>query len=114
MARAQSNSASEVSIYLVADALLSQLPDGPIAEVRLMNEGRSEEMAVRERMTNARLKHERSMERAQRQFDRLILGGVFLLYAAAIVYGMYASNMAVLAIAASQCQRKVGKARGRG
>lgn len=97
------------------DVLLSQLPaiaetlsrsqveqrkveiDGRIAEVRLMNEGRSEEMAVRERMANARFEHDRSMEREQRRFDRLILAGVFLLYAAAIVYGMYANNMAVLA-----------------
>ena len=97
------------------DKLLSQLPamaetfsrsqvdlrkvevDGRISEVRLSNEGRSEEMAVRERMAKAHFEHERTMEREQRRFERLILGGIFILYAVLIVYGMYTGSTAVLA-----------------
>lgn len=58
--------------------LISQLP--AIAETR---------------MANSRFEHERSMEREQRRFDRLILAGVFILYAALIIYGMWTGNAPV-------------------
>ena len=71
--------------------------EGRVAELRIQQDAQREQTAANERVIGARFEHDKTMEKSQRTFDKIVIGGVLALYGIVILYGVWKDQPATIA-----------------